>query len=203
MLHKTWLCWAGTEKLTLGIVYKWKSLVSVLPVSLCLSQRSPSVNMKTLPIYLNCVRCCVAKIFLNQRIRPVRVSVYLSILSVHPSLLHAFCSKPNVLETICTRSRTRLPSSQSFTSARSSPIDPCSVYRNHSQDQKKRRWQSKQGGSCCNQRCLLLILQKQEFPNLQRKSPIIHPEMKKVRGDKSYFSTFVSHPLPSLLFPDV
>lgn len=60
----------------------------------------PCAYMKTLPIYLNCVRCCVAKMFLNQRIHSVRVSVYVSILSVHPSLLHAFYFKPNVLESI-------------------------------------------------------------------------------------------------------
>lgn len=71
-----------------------------LPLCPCLL---PCAYMKTLPIYLNCVRCCVAKMFLNQRIHSVRVSVYLSILSVHPSLLlHAFYFfKPNVLESIC------------------------------------------------------------------------------------------------------
>lgn len=65
---------------------------------------APRVYTKTLPIYLNCVRCRVAKIFLNQRIHPVRVSVCLS-LSIYlvcppVSFLHALNSKPNVLESI-------------------------------------------------------------------------------------------------------
>lgn len=58
------------------------------------------VYRKTLPIYLNCVRCCVAKMFLNQRIHPVRVFVCPSVwsvsficLSLSPSFFMPWTSK--------------------------------------------------------------------------------------------------------------
>lgn len=55
---------------------------------------------KTLPIYLNCVRRRVAKILLNQRIHPVRVSVCPSRLSIclffHAFLLQTKCAGINL-----------------------------------------------------------------------------------------------------------
>lgn len=116
---KTVLCWnwETDTRQCLQMEVFWLCKPSV-PLSV---PALPCVYMKTLPIYLNCVRCCVAKIFLNQRIHPVRVSVYLSIdVSIYlPCLsvrlfLHAFYSKPNALESIRNRSRTRPPSSQSL-----------------------------------------------------------------------------------------
>lgn len=75
------------------------------------------VYRKTLPIYLNCVRCCLAKMFLNQRIHPVRVSVCPSVclsdlsssfvslfLPLFPSFFMPWSSTKktqNVLESIC------------------------------------------------------------------------------------------------------
>lgn len=154
---KTVLCRAGTDKLTRGGVFRWKSFDSVNPSvpvfypppPLPLSHPTPPppfpyVYMKTLPIYLNCVRCCVAKIFLNQRIHPVRVSVCLSVLSVHPSLLHAFYSKPNVLESIRNRSRTRPPCPAEARVQYASVPSIRVLYINHSQDQKKQK--EKKGG---------------------------------------------------------
>ena len=104
----------------------------------------PCVYMKTLPIYLNCVRCCVAKIFLNQRIHPVRVSVlsiYLSIYLVCPSvsssclLLQTKCAGINPLQEPNEASvQPKLKSSML-----ECPIDPCSVYKRKSFSRPKKK----------------------------------------------------------------
>lgn len=73
---------------------------------------SPRVYMKTLPIYLNCVRRRVAKMFLNQRTHPDRVSVSLVCPSV--SFFMPFYYKPNVLESICDRSLKEAPIQPQF-----------------------------------------------------------------------------------------
>lgn len=166
----------------------------------------PRVYMKTLPIYLNCVRRRVAKIFLNQRIHPVRVSVSLSLVCPSVSFFVSFYYKPNVLESIW-QEADRGPPRPPTSSPGSNPPQPAPVShpphvlhvnkkiiptkKKFNKKTEKRRWQSKQGGSCCNQRCLILIFKKKRSKN--------HFQERRNHGWRthtSYFSRFVSRPPP-------
>lgn len=102
MLHKSVLCWAGTEKLTRSSVFRWKSFdPSVSPSVPVFSRvRTWRLYPSTSTVWdVVWQKCSLTK----ESILSGCLSIYLSILSVHPSLLlHAFYFfKPNVLESIC------------------------------------------------------------------------------------------------------
>lgn len=154
MLFKTVLCWAGTEKLTWGSVFRWKSFD-------CDPHCPPPPPLCTWRLYPSTSTVCDV---VWQRFSLTKETILSGCLSVCPIFVRpSVSSSCLLLQTKCAginplQEPGRLQSSQS-------PVWSCPsihvLYINKSFSRpKRRRWQSKQGGSCCNQRCLFLVFPK-------------------------------------------